>query len=104
MLEILRRLLHLVVELLLQVSRGVYVLMQRWVDALDGEEPHEVDDFGGNVAQVQHAHEVEFHEGRRRRLYVVAEGRRPGVYLTWLEAAQQVNGFPNNRHQAFRAR
>ncbi|KAI0746188.1 ribonuclease H-like domain-containing protein [Earliella scabrosa] len=33
--------------------------------------------------------------------YAVARGRVPGVYTTWDECQQQVNGFMGNKHQKF---
>lgn len=39
--------------------------------------------------------------GRIQRYYVVAVGRRPGIYLSWREAAEQVIGYGGNIHRAF---
>lgn len=57
-LEILRKLLHLLVELLLQVSRGACILLQRWVFTLDSEGPPEIEDIGGHLAPVNQGQEV----------------------------------------------
>jgi ribonuclease HI len=36
--------------------------------------------------------------------YAVRMGRKPGVYATWDEAAEQVNGFPSAQHRKFLTR
>lgn len=36
--------------------------------------------------------------------YVVFVGRRPGIYSSWGECYNQVNGFPNNLHDSFNTR
>lgn len=36
-----------------------------------------------------------------RKFYVVWAGRKPGVYSTWQECAQQVNGFSGAQYKAF---
>ncbi|GAA5841965.1 hypothetical protein JCM11251_001428 [Rhodosporidiobolus azoricus] len=36
--------------------------------------------------------------------YAVRVGRKPGVYLTWDECQQQVNGFPAAKHKKFPSR
>lgn len=66
----------------------------------DEERPPELEG-PKDEGQPDHGQEMEFPEVCRKRFYVVAEGHRPGVYQTWIESATQVNGFPNNRHQAF---
>lgn len=33
--------------------------------------------------------------------YVVSVGRRCGIFMSWREARQLVDGFPYNRHQRF---
>lgn len=48
------------------------------------------------------AREVSMPLLHRRRYYVVAVGRRPGIYNTWADANREVSGFPGNCHQAFR--
>lgn len=39
-----------------------------------------------------------------RRYYAVLKGRRSGIYTSWAEAQQQVLGFSDNNHKAFRTR
>jgi hypothetical protein len=41
---------------------------------------------------------------RAQRFYAVAVGRRPGVYESWYEAAEQVVGYGGNVHRAFGTR
>ena len=36
-----------------------------------------------------------------RKYYVVWNGRTPGIYRSWDEARQQVDGFPSARYRAF---
>ncbi|KAF2743455.1 hypothetical protein M011DRAFT_221751 [Sporormia fimetaria CBS 119925] len=36
------------------------------------------------------------------KFYAVSRGRIPGIYTTWDEAKQQVEGFSNALHQSFR--
>lgn len=38
---------------------------------------------------------------QRRKFYVVWEGREPGIYDNWLDAKEQVDGFPGARYMAF---
>jgi viroplasmin and RNaseH domain-containing protein len=35
------------------------------------------------------------------KVYVVFEGRTPGVYKTWIECKAQVSGYPGNIHKSF---
>lgn len=35
------------------------------------------------------------------KVYVVFEGRIPGVYNTWMECEAQVSGYPGNVHKSF---
>lgn len=37
----------------------------------------------------------------RRKYYVVWEGRSPGIYDSWEEARDQIDGFPGARYKAF---
>ncbi len=37
----------------------------------------------------------------KRKFYVVWEGYAPGIYDTWEECQEQINGFPNARYKAF---
>ena len=37
----------------------------------------------------------------RKRVYVVFQGRQPGIYSTWFECQQQVNGFKDNLYQSY---
>ena len=37
----------------------------------------------------------------KRRVYVVFKGRQPGIYNSWPECHQQVQGFTNNLYQAY---
>jgi hypothetical protein len=41
---------------------------------------------------------------RAQRYYVVAVGRKPGIYKSWYDAAEQVVGFSGNVHRAFSTR
>lgn len=41
---------------------------------------------------------------RRRKVYVVWKGRRPGVYDSWDEARAQVEGFADARYKAYPSR
>lgn len=36
-----------------------------------------------------------------KKYYVVRKGRKPGIYDTWPECQQQVNGYPNARYKSF---
>lgn len=36
-----------------------------------------------------------------KKFYVVWAGRNPGIYNTWAECAEQVNGFNNAKYKAF---
>lgn len=36
-----------------------------------------------------------------RKFYVVWDGRAPGIYDSWEEARQQIEGFPNARYRAY---
>ena len=36
-----------------------------------------------------------------RKFYVVWEGRAPGIYDSWEECLEQINGFPGARYKAF---
>lgn len=38
---------------------------------------------------------------KKQKYYVVWEGHRPGVYETWAECQQQVNGFPAAKYKSF---
>ncbi len=38
---------------------------------------------------------------RRHAAYVVFEGVKPGVYITWEETEDQVKGYSNNKHKGF---
>lgn len=35
------------------------------------------------------------------KYYVVWKGHNPGIYFSWEECQQQINGFPNARYKAF---
>ena len=37
----------------------------------------------------------------RKRVYVVFQGRQPGIYSTWAECQQQVNDFKDNLYQSY---
>ncbi len=37
----------------------------------------------------------------KKKFYVVWAGRTPGIYSTWAECAQQVNGFKNAKYKSF---
>ena len=37
----------------------------------------------------------------KKRAYVVFKGRQPGIYSTWFECQQQVNGFKDNLYQSY---
>jgi hypothetical protein len=41
---------------------------------------------------------------RARHYYAVAIGRRPGIYESWVEAAEQVSGYRGSVHKAFSTR
>src|SRR5699024_1096530 len=36
------------------------------------------------------------------KFYVVAVGRQPGIYRSWDECRQQVDGYPGNKHKSFK--
>lgn len=40
---------------------------------------------------------------KKKKLYVVGRGRRPGIYLTWDEAKAQVDGYAGARYKSFTA-
>ena len=37
----------------------------------------------------------------KKHLYVVINGKQPGIYHTWEECSAQVTGFPNAKYQGF---
>ena len=37
----------------------------------------------------------------KKKYYVVWAGRQPGIYTTWAECAEQVNGFNNAKYKSF---
>ena len=37
----------------------------------------------------------------KKKFYAVRNGRMPGIYLTWDECKDQVDGFPNARYKSF---
>ena len=37
----------------------------------------------------------------KKKFYVVAIGRNPGIYLTWPECQEQVLGYPKTQFAAF---
>ena len=38
---------------------------------------------------------------KKKKYYVVKHGREEGIYHTWDECKEQVNGFPNARFKSF---
>ncbi len=38
----------------------------------------------------------------KKKYYVVWEGNRPGIYLTWNECREQISGYPGARYKAFK--
>lgn len=102
------KLVRAIAELLLQLCRGLQYVVTRVQAAVQSreervakvavEDEQRVERPGPEVMRAEAA------DNRRRRYYAVAEGRRPGIYESWIEAGEQVNGFPGNRHQAFRTK
>jgi ribonuclease HI len=39
-----------------------------------------------------------------QKFYAVQNGRKPGIYLDWPSAQEQIRGFPNPRHKKFNTR
>jgi len=37
----------------------------------------------------------------KKKFYVVWVGRKPGIYSTWAECAEQVNGFNDAKYKSF---
>ena len=37
----------------------------------------------------------------KKKVYVVFKGRQHGIYSTWFECQQQVNGFKDNLYQSY---
>jgi viroplasmin and RNaseH domain-containing protein len=37
----------------------------------------------------------------KKNIYVVVNGKQPGIYHTWEECSTQVTGFPNAKCQSF---
>lgn len=37
------------------------------------------------------------------KVWAVKQGRKPGIYKSWLAAEVQVNGYPNSRHECFKS-
>ncbi|KAJ8644989.1 hypothetical protein MRB53_006737 [Persea americana] len=62
----------------------------------DEEEGHENEE-GDESAQSSEGMSEE-----RGKKYVVYEGRKPGIYDSWPECKQQVDGFSRNRHKSFK--
>jgi ribonuclease HI len=42
--------------------------------------------------------------GKKQKYYVVWQGHRPGIYLTWEECKAQVKNFQNARYKSFETR
>ena len=42
--------------------------------------------------------------GKPMKTYVVFRGRVPGIYDTWPECQEQVDGYPHHAHQSFHSR
>ena len=40
-------------------------------------------------------------QSKPEKWYAIRRGRIPGIYRTWLEASQQVIGFPEARYKGF---
>jgi ribonuclease HI len=47
---------------------------------------------------------VESPVSKSQKWYVVWQGRRPGIYASWGECADQVKGFPDAKYKAFPTR
>lgn len=39
-----------------------------------------------------------------KKYYAVREGRKPGIYMTWDEAKQQIHGFKNASYKSFKTK
>jgi ribonuclease HI len=39
-----------------------------------------------------------------KKLYVVAKGKKPGIYESWAECEAQVKGFKSAKHKSFKTR
>ncbi len=37
----------------------------------------------------------------KRKFYVVWVGREPGIYDTWADAQEQINGFPGAKYKSY---